>query len=234
MPVDDVATWSATQTITYTADGKGCETQVTFDEDGDGDVDSSAVYEMSFTLRLPDWIEEEVPDPSRLYPDLEGRMGLAIRLARRNVLEGSGGPFGAAVFEISTGRLISPGVNLVIPASCSVAHAEIVAIILAQQRLGSHFLGGASGPRYELVSSTEPCAMCLGALPWSGVSRLVCGARDEDARSIGFDEGVKPRRWRQHLAARGIEVVRDVLRREAAAALRLYAEGGGIIYNGCS
>ena len=41
----------------------------------------------------------------------------------------------------------------------------------------------------EMVASTQPCAMCLGATPWSGIRRLVCGARDEDAEEIGFDEG---------------------------------------------
>ncbi len=185
-----------------------------------------------FLLRLPEWIEEEIPDPNRPYPDLDQRMELAIRLARRNIREGAGGPFGAAVFEISAGRLISPGVNLVIPASCSVAHAEIVAIILAQQRLGTFSLRGEGGIRYQLVSSTEPCAMCLGAVPWSGVSSLVCGARDEDARSVGFTEGDKPLLWEGYLASRGIEVIRDIRRDEATAVLRNYAESGGFIYNG--
>jgi tRNA(Arg) A34 adenosine deaminase TadA len=46
-----------------------------------------------------------------------------------------------------------------------------------------------------MVVSTEPCALCLGAIPWSGIRRLVCGARDEDARSIGFDEGEKVPYW---------------------------------------
>ena len=73
--------------------------------------------------------------------------------------------------------------------------------------------------------------MCLGAVSWSGARRLVCGARDEDVRAIGFDEGPKPPDWIRELERRGISVVRDELRDEAAAVLRRYAEEGGIIYN---
>ena len=73
--------------------------------------------------------------------------------------------------------------------------------------------------------------MCLGATVWSGVSRLVIGARDADAALVGFDEGPKPQAWVEQLAVRGIEVVQDVQRTEAAQVLLDYAEGGGPIYN---
>jgi len=185
----------------------------------------------TFTLRLPDWVAAFIADPQRCYPTVEERMELAIALARRNVETSTGGPFGAAVFELDSGRLVAPGINLVVPSGCSTAHAEIVALTLAQQQTGCYRLG-MDGRRYELVSSTEPCAMCLGAIPWSGVVRLVCGARDEDARAIGFDEGAKPVRWIGELEKRGIEVIRDVRREEATAVLRRYRDAGGEIYNG--
>ena len=86
-------------------------------------------------------------------------------------------------------------------------------------------------PAHELVTSVEPCAMCLGAVPWSGVRRLVCGARGEDACAIGFDEGAKPADWVRGLESRGIEVQRDVLRAAAVAVLRRYVEEGGVLYN---
>jgi tRNA(Arg) A34 adenosine deaminase TadA len=73
--------------------------------------------------------------------------------------------------------------------------------------------------------------MCFGASPWSGVRRLVCGARDEDARAIGFDEGPKLADWITALNDRGIAVLRDVLRDEAVGVLKDYIEAGGIIYN---
>ncbi len=162
---------------------------------------------------------------------MEDRMRLAVDLARGNIRHGTGGPFGAAVFDGETGHLLAPGVNLVVSAGCSVAHAEMVAIMVAQQRVGSFDLGGPGQPPRELVTSTEPCAMCFGAVPWSGVRRLVCGARDEDARGCGFDEGAKISEWGSELEKRGISVERDVLREEAAAVLREYATGGGPIYN---
>jgi tRNA(Arg) A34 adenosine deaminase TadA len=174
-------------------------------------------------LRLPGWVEEMLADRGRVYPTVEDRMRLAVELSRLNVRHGTGGPFGAAIFEGETGKLLAPGVNLVVGSSCSVAHAEMVAIMVAQRTIGDFDLGGEDRPPYELVTSTEPCAMCLGATPWSGVRRLVCGARDEDASAIGFDEGEKPAGWVLALERRGITVVRDVLRE--------YAGGGGEIYN---
>lgn len=182
-------------------------------------------------LRLPGWIEGFVPDPDQTYPTPEDRMRLAVALSRENVNQGTGGPFGAAIFERDTGTLVAPGVNLVVTAGCSVFHAEMVAIMVAQRRTGSFDLGAEGMPAHEMVASTEPCAMCLGATPWSGARSLICGARDEDAGAIGFDEGPKPPHWTRRLEERGITVARDVLREEAAAVLREYAATGGEIYN---
>ena len=158
-------------------------------------------------------------------------MELAIELSAQNIKH-DGGPFGAAIFERQSGKLIAPGINLVMQTNCSVVHAEMVAIILAQQKVSNFDLGAEGLPDYELVTSTEPCAMCLGAIPWSGVSSVVCGARDEDARNIGFDEGEKPKKWIKSLAVRGIRVTRDVLRDKAKTILQQYVDEGGIIYNG--
>lgn len=185
----------------------------------------------SVTLRLPDWVDEVI-DPDRCYPTTEDRVGLAIELSRLNVLHGTGGPFGAAVFDLEQGRLIAPGVNLVVSSSAAVAHAEIVAVAVAGAALGTFDLGSPGLPRMVLVASTEPCAMCFGAVPWSGVRRLVCAARDEDARAVGFDEGPKMIDWQSALESRGIEVIRDVERAAAVSVLEAYAALGGVIYNG--
>jgi tRNA(Arg) A34 adenosine deaminase TadA len=182
-------------------------------------------------LQLPDWLEKALPDPDQVYSTAEERMTAVIRLAQLNVQYGTGGPFGAGIFDQDAGTLLAPGVNLVVPASCSVAHAEIVAIAIGQRMAGCFDLGGQGMPRYELVTSTEPCAMCLGAVTWSGVRRLVCGARDEDARRVGFDEGPKPAGWRQALEARGVRVLVDVCREQAVAILDRYGQDGGLIYN---
>jgi len=177
-------------------------------------------------ITLPIWVDQVSP-PSASYNTLEDRMDLAITLASRNVIELTGGPFGAGIFDPSTGVLVAAGVNMVIPGRAAILHAETVAMALAGQVVGSFDLTG-----LEMVSSNEPCAMCLGAIPWAGIDRLVCGARHEDATGVGFDEGDKPLDWVALLRRRGIEVVQDVLRAEAVSVLASYAAGGGVIYNG--
>ena len=181
-------------------------------------------------FRLPDWVVSFLPECKTAALTVEDRMSLVVELARRNIEHGTGGPFGAGVFEQETGQLIAPGVNLVEQSNCSIAHAEIIALALAQMKLSSYDLN-AGARAYDLVTSTEPCAMCLGAIGWCGVRRVVCGARDEDARRIGFDEGSKPIDWIGSLEGRGIVVLRDVLREQARAVLEQYADSGGLIYN---
>lgn len=181
---------------------------------------------------LPPWVEEleNGVDTARFAADVD-KMSWVLKLARHNIADG-GGPFAAAIFALASGELVASGVNRVVALNCSVLHAEMLAIMLAQQRFGSYNLTPASGAGYELVTSTEPCAMCLGAIPWAGLQRLVCGARDQDARAAGFDEGDKPEHWVDKLAQRGISVTRDVCRTEAAALLLEYARNNGEIYNG--
>jgi tRNA(Arg) A34 adenosine deaminase TadA len=183
-------------------------------------------------LDLPDWIGPFLEKAPSVFESIEDRMRLVIELSKLNVENETGGPFGAGIFEQDSGMLIAGGVNVVVDTNCSLAHAEMVCIGLAQQKLKTFDLGAEGMPICELVSTTEPCAMCLGAIPWSGVRRLICGARGQDACEIGFDEGVKVADWANTLATRGITVLRDVLRNEAREVLIKYKESGGLIYNG--
>ena len=185
----------------------------------------------TLNFRLPPWVDTLFPKDEYIYKTPEERMGLVIALSRMNVEHKTGGPFGAAVFEMNTGKLIAPGVNMVTAANCSLLHAEMAAISLAQQIKGTYDLGAEGQPACELVSSTEPCAMCMGGIIWSGIRHLVCGARDEDARAVGFDEGAKLDDWVKAFADRDISVTQDVSRQKAAEVLRHYAESGGVIYN---
>jgi tRNA(Arg) A34 adenosine deaminase TadA len=107
----------------------------------------------------------------------------------------------------------------------------MVAFMMAQSRLSCFSLRSDGGPVYELATSCEPCAMCLGATLWSGVSRVLCGAHRDDARRLNFDEGPVFPESHAYLEARGIEIVHGVLREEANAVLELYQKRQGVIYN---
>jgi tRNA(Arg) A34 adenosine deaminase TadA len=172
---------------------------------------------------LPPWVDELVP-PDTVCPDEDAAMRRAIALAERNVVDG-GGPFGAVVVERASGRVVGAGVNRVLALGNCSLHAEIVALAMAERRLGRLAL-----PDCSLVTSCEPCAMCLGATLWSGVGRLICGARREDAEAIGFDEGPVFAESYRYLEGRGVEVARDVQRDAARAVLEAYRRRGLPLY----
>ncbi len=182
-------------------------------------------------VTLPEWVPGVV-DAFPACTDDTGRMRLAITLARENVERGSGGPFGAAIFARGAPRPLAVGVNCVERLRNAVLHAEIVALMLAEARLGSYTLRTPGAPEYELFTSCTPCAMCLGATLWSGVRRMVCAAGREDAMALGFDEGpVFPESWR-YLEAQGIALEHGLLAAEAAEVMRRYREDNGLVYNG--
>jgi len=222
----------------------------------------------SVTATLPSWALASLSTyTSKTYNTDEEMMSLAIELSNRNILEGTGGPFGCAIFERlsdddstsssadkgSYCKLVSIGMNRVVPLNNSTLHGEMVAIQLAQQKIGSFTLmvdkeendictkvdddrGDSKDEtpkkkrQFELFTSCEPCAMCLGATLWSGVSRIVCGATKDDAQSIGFDEGPVYTSSYTHLEGCGVAVTKNVLREKAADVLRRYGSSG-LIYN---
>lgn len=191
----------------------------------------------------------------------EARMQLAIDLSRENIQQNTGGPFGCAIYRKCTIKdqnntvtctytLASVGVNRVVNLNNSTLHGEVVAIQLAQKAIGCFTLSSSSSSNnnnnnnddcpvpvveysyeYELYTSCEPCAMCLGATLWSGVSRLVCGATKADAGAIGFDEGPVFEASYQHLKSAGIVVKKNVLGDAAAEVLNEYGQIGAVIYN---
>ena len=184
---------------------------------------------MHCRIDLPHWLEsfvEDWPDP---LESTAQRMQLAIALSAENVRHSTGGPFGAIVVEQEGNRLLGVGVNLVTEVELSIAHAEMVAISLAQSAINNWNLG--KDAAVQLVTSCEPCAMCFGAVPWSGVTSLVWGALKDDAEAAGFDEGDKPGDWVHSLENRGIRTQGGVLRKEAAAVLARYAKKAGAIYH---
>lgn len=182
-------------------------------------------------LEYPAWVESVVQWDRPYTTDAE-RMRLAIAVSRMNVEAGTGGPFGSAIFESETGKLVAVGMNSVVRLNNCILHGETFAFMMAQQVTGSFTLNSPGLPRHELHTSCEPCAMCLGATLWSGVRRVVYGATREDATVLNFEEGpVFPESYK-YLEDRGIEIVRQILRDEAKAVLELYRSKKGKIYNG--
>lgn len=181
----------------------------------------------SRSLSLPSWTAPYLA-ADRRYPDPAAQMALAIELSARNVAEGTGGPFGAAVFDASSGALLGLGVNVVLHQRTSLGHAEMMALLLAQAHLGQPRLDSLPA---VLATSAQPCCMCFGALPWAGLSSLLVGALRDDVESLaGFDEGPVPPDWADLLRARGLAVTTGLLRAEAAAVLAAYRHSGGPLY----
>ncbi|MFO7573989.1 MAG: nucleoside deaminase [Bacteroidales bacterium] len=104
----------------------------------------------------------------------------AISIADENINDG-GGPFGALIVKDDT--VISASGNRVVNNCDPTAHAEVLAIRIAAEKLGSHILDGCL-----LYSSCEPCPMCLGAIYWSGIRRVVFAATRHDAAAAGFSD----------------------------------------------
>jgi tRNA(Arg) A34 adenosine deaminase TadA len=184
-------------------------------------------------LTLPAWVHDFV-DTVRVYPSDGDKVALAVALSRGNVEHGSGGPFGAAVFGPDD-RILAVGVNRVVPHSCSVAHAEMMAYMLAQQRTQRMRLNRDADDRttgpITLATSAQPCCQCYGATVWAGIDRLLIGARAEDVMGLTeFDEGPLPADWIGELEKRGIAVIRDIEREAACDVLRMYTATDGDRY----
>jgi tRNA(Arg) A34 adenosine deaminase TadA len=183
-------------------------------------------------LTMPEWADDELARLPQLMPSLDERMAAVVRFSQLNFEQGTGGPFAAGVFEQETGKLVVIGVNRVIPANCSSAHAEVMALSLAQRLLGTFDLGGSGLPVHQLVVNWRPCAMCYGAVIWSGVRSLViAGSGPELEELTGFDEGPMPADWAGELQKRGIEVVDGVLRDEACRVFAAFGASNAHIYN---
>lgn len=189
-------------------------------------------HNLDITLSLPEWAVTECNRLSSHFAAREDRMRAVLSFAKNNVVHQTGGPFAAGVFERKSGKLIAMGVNLVVPSNCSSAHAEIVALSLAQKRLGTYDLGGEGMKEHELVVNWRPCVMCFGAVLWSGIRSLViAGAGKEMEQITGFDEGPIPHEWREELEKRGISLQENILYDEALDGFRAYAASGQLVYN---
>ena len=136
------------------------------------------------------------------------------------------GPFMAAVYD-SDGNLIAKAVNTVITDNCSGNHAEINAIKLAEEKLGTYDL---SPYNLSLYITSEPCMMCVGAIIWSGIKAVYYGVPSERVSEItGFDEGFKPD-WITEFKNRGITVYGKIAQDVGEKVLHNYVSQGHKIY----
>ena len=183
-------------------------------------------------LYLPEWIPDFLEDQPDFFLSTKERMKLVLGLTDRQIVEGTGGPFGAAVFELKSGRLIAVGVNLVVATGCSTAHAEVVALSLAQKAVGTHDLGAEGLPEFQIVVNAQMCAMCLGAVIWSGVREVCYAASSQEVEQItGFDEGPLPTNIKGVLRQRGIRLKEGIMVEESKRLLEKYVITGGLVYN---
>jgi tRNA(Arg) A34 adenosine deaminase TadA len=136
-----------------------------------------------------------------------------IELARAHSQEGRNGPFGAIV--VRDGQILGEGWNRVVENNDPTAHAEIVAIRQACQAACSFALEGCT-----IYCSCEPCPMCLAAIYWARISRIVYAGTREDAAAAGFDDLWILDEIKKDTAARSIELV--CLQR--ASAQQVFAE----------
>lgn len=125
-------------------------------------------------------------DPSlfatqRDYQQGQEFMALAIRLSRKAIALGEGGPFGAVI--VKDGQVVGQGWNQIVSNDDPTAHGEVMAIRNACRFLGTYQLTGC-----EIYSSAEPCPMCLGAIYWSRLERVFYGNSIQDATKVGFDD----------------------------------------------
>lgn len=185
-----------------------------------------------FSLDLPDWSVDELNRIPTYFSTNEARMAVVIEFSRMNFQRGTGGPFAAGIFERDTGKLVVIGVNRVMPFNCSSAHAEVMAISLAQKILGVYDLGAPRLPAHQIVVNWRPCTMCLGAVLWSGVRSLVIAGDGPELEAItGFDEGPVHPDWRAELKKRGIGLVENVLKEKAIEAYKEFSASKAIVYN---
>ena len=142
-------------------------------------------------------------------------MRTALRLALRQMRANHGGPFGAVV--VRRGKIVGRGWNQVTSTNDPTAHAEMVAIRAAGQRLKTFRLDDC-----ELYTSCEPCPMCLAAIYWARLRKVYYGNTRQDARRFDFDDDLIYAEVAKPIAKRKLPM-QQLLRSEALAAFQEWA-----------
>jgi guanine deaminase len=141
-------------------------------------------------------------------------MKRAIELSLENVRSGRGGPFGCVIAR--DGDVIAEAVNEVTASNDPTAHAEILAIRRASQKLGCFELTGCA-----LYTSCEPCPMCLSAIYWARIEKIYFANLSADAAKIGFDDSAIYAEMKLPAGERKIPMI-QMLRQDALAAFQAW------------
>ena len=169
-------------------------------------------------------IANEKIDKSKLIKASKIILGLQQELTK--YINKGHGPFLAAIYD-SDGNLIAKSANSVVNESCSNNHAEINAIKMAEEKLGTYDL---SPYNLSLYVTSEPCMMCLGGIMWSGIKAVYYGVSSEQVSKItGFDEGFK-QNWLNEFEKRGITVYGQIETDTGEKVLKDYMTQGHMVY----
>lgn len=141
-------------------------------------------------------------------------MRIAIELSEQNVKGVAGGPFGAVI--VKDGKVVAKSANKVVQQNDPTAHAEVSAIRLACQELGTYNLEGC-----VIYTSCEPCPMCLGAIYWAHIDKIYYGNTKADAADIGFDDHFIYKELGLPMNERKLQII-QLLRDEALSAFKLW------------
>jgi tRNA(Arg) A34 adenosine deaminase TadA len=147
---------------------------------------------------------------------IEQAMRRAIQLSVEKMQGGSGGPFGAVI--IKENAIIAEGWNQVTSCNDPTAHAEVVAIRSACQLLKTFNLNGCI-----LVTSCEPCPMCLAATYWARVDKIYYANTRFDAAEIGFDDSFFYDELAKPVLERQVPMV-ELLRNEGLLAFQHWSQ----------
>jgi guanine deaminase len=127
-------------------------------------------------------------------------MDEAVRVSRKHMESGEGGPFGCVI--VKDGQIVGVGWNNVLSSGDPTAHAEVCAIRDACRNLNTYQLTGC-----ELYTTCEPCPMCLGAIYWARPDKIYYANTREDAAAIGFDDAFIYEEINQEIGKRKIAML---------------------------
>jgi guanine deaminase len=139
----------------------------------------------------------------------------AVRLSRKHMDLGQGGPFGCVV--VKEGQIVGRGWNNVLASNDPTAHAEVTAIRDACRNLGTYQLTGC-----DLYTSCEPCPMCMGAIYWARPDRVFYANTRHDAADTGFDDSFIYDELKKSLPERNIPMI-PLDNTKAIAVFKLWA-----------